>query len=57
MMELGRHLPLELTLSCLSPIDGLHCGNCNKCGERRRAFKEAGMIDRTRYALPAPAKL
>jgi 7-cyano-7-deazaguanine synthase len=57
VIELGRHLPLELTFSCLSPVDGIHCGGCNKCGERRRAFKEAGMSDRTRYALPAPATL
>jgi 7-cyano-7-deazaguanine synthase len=57
VMELGRRLPLEITFSCLSPVDGLHCGSCNKCGERRRAFKDAGAIDRTRYALPAPANL
>jgi 7-cyano-7-deazaguanine synthase len=55
VMELGRQLPLELTFSCLSPIDGLHCGNCNKCGERRRAFKQAGIVDRTHYAIPSPA--
>jgi 7-cyano-7-deazaguanine synthase len=28
----------------------LHCGNCNKCRERREAFRDAGVPDRTRYA-------
>ncbi|MCI0335226.1 MAG: 7-cyano-7-deazaguanine synthase [Planctomycetes bacterium] len=50
VMELGRHLPLELTFSCLSPADGLHCGGCNKCAERRLAFHRAGISDATKYA-------
>jgi 7-cyano-7-deazaguanine synthase len=50
VMELGRHLPLALTFSCLSPRDGLHCGECNKCAERRAGFRRVGMNDRTRYA-------
>jgi 7-cyano-7-deazaguanine synthase len=49
------HLPLELTLTCLRPgeVDGnfVHCGDCNKCRERREAFKAAGVEDRTRYAM------
>ena len=49
-MELG--VPLELTLSCMNPRDGLHCGQCSKCRERRDAFAEAGMADLTRYAQP-----
>jgi 7-cyano-7-deazaguanine synthase len=48
----GRDLPLELTLSCAAPIaDGVHCGACNKCRERVEAFAEAGVVDRTRYAV------
>ena len=43
-------IPLERTLSCMSPKDGLHCGRCSKCRERRDAFREAGVEDRTRYA-------
>jgi 7-cyano-7-deazaguanine synthase len=50
VMELSRHLPLELTFSCLSPVDGLHCGHCNKCAERRVAFQRAGIGDATEYA-------
>ena len=48
-MELG--VPLELTLSCMNPEGGLHCGVCSKCRERRDAFHDAGVEDRTRYAV------
>jgi 7-cyano-7-deazaguanine synthase len=51
-MELGRNLPLDLTFSCLSPNGLLHCGRCNKCAERRKAFAAAGLADATRYAAP-----
>ena len=47
-VELG--VPLELTLSCMSPKDGCHCGRCSKCRERRDGFSAAGVEDRTRYA-------
>jgi 7-cyano-7-deazaguanine synthase len=50
VMLRGREFPLELTFSCIRPIMGVHCGRCNKCGERRRAFADAGIIDRTIYA-------
>ena len=46
-VELG--VPLELTLSCMEPRDGLHCGRCSKCRERRDAFAEAGVPDPTGY--------
>jgi len=42
-------VPLELTLSCMRPEDGLHCGRCSKCRERRDAFREAGITDPTSY--------
>jgi len=48
-VELG--VPLELTLSCMNPREGLHCGMCSKCRERRDAFNEAGIDDPTRYAV------
>jgi 7-cyano-7-deazaguanine synthase len=48
----GRDLPLELTMSCAAPTAaGLHCGACNKCRERVEAFAQAGVADRTTYAL------
>jgi 7-cyano-7-deazaguanine synthase len=50
VMELGRNVPLELTFSCLSPIDGMHCGQCNKCAERQLAFRQIQLVDRTQYA-------
>jgi len=46
-VELG--VPLELTLSCMQPKDGLHCGQCSKCRERRDAFRDAGVSDPTKY--------
>jgi 7-cyano-7-deazaguanine synthase len=48
-LELG--VPLELTLSCMQPSEGLHCGRCSKCRERRDAFHEARVADPTRYAV------
>ncbi|GAA3268589.1 hypothetical protein GCM10010493_51590 [Streptomyces lavendulae subsp. grasserius] len=51
------HLPLHLTLTCLnprpSPEGPLHCGACNKCAERRRAFARADVDDRAGYAYPS----
>jgi 7-cyano-7-deazaguanine synthase len=54
VIRLGHELgvPLELTLSCMNPRNGLHCGECSKCRERRDAFNEAGIEDRTQYARP-----
>jgi 7-cyano-7-deazaguanine synthase len=51
----GNRLPLELTFSCIRPVDNLHCGNCNKCAERIRAFAQADVVDKTRYAAPTRA--
>jgi 7-cyano-7-deazaguanine synthase len=41
-----------LTFSCMRPVDGKHCGTCNKCAERRRAFASAGLSDPTEYFEP-----
>ncbi len=46
----GQNYPLEYTLSCMRPGPlGTHCGRCNKCAERRRAFVQAGVADPTTY--------
>ena len=52
VIRLGAELgvPFELTLSCMNPRQGLHCGQCSKCRERRDAFHEAGITDPTAYA-------
>jgi len=47
-------VPLEWSLSCMDPRDGLHCGLCSKCRERRDAFDEAGVADPTTYVAPSP---
>jgi 7-cyano-7-deazaguanine synthase len=50
VMRRGRGLPLGLTFSCIRPTGERHCGRCNKCAERRRAFADADMADPTDYS-------
>jgi len=56
VMHLGRGLPLELTFSCIAPHAGLHCGQCNKCAERRAAFRMSKISDPTVYASERASK-
>jgi 7-cyano-7-deazaguanine synthase len=51
----GAGLPLYLTFSCLDPVGTRHCGACNKCAERQRAFRLAGLDDLTPYAAQPAA--
>lgn len=46
-VELG--VPLDRTWSCYErgPV---HCGRCESCRNRRKAFREAGVPDPTQYA-------
>jgi 7-cyano-7-deazaguanine synthase len=50
VLERGRHLQLQHTFSCIDPTAGVHCGRCNKCAERQRAFDGASIDDVTTYA-------
>ena len=58
VIRLGASLgvPFELTLSCMQPAAGLHCGRCSKCRERRDAFREAGIEDPAPYAVTEGTK-
>ncbi|HXW05191.1 MAG TPA: 7-cyano-7-deazaguanine synthase [Vicinamibacterales bacterium] len=52
VIRLGARLgvPFELTLSCMRPAAGVHCGRCSKCRERIEAFRDAGIADPAAYA-------
>lgn len=50
VLKIGRDWPMEHTFSCLNPVDGGHCGRCNKCAERQKVFRDSGVEDGTRYA-------
>ena len=56
VIAIGRSfgVPFELTLSCMQPRDGQHCGLCSKCRERRDAFAAAGVPDPTSYRNVSP---
>lgn len=49
LIRAAEGVPLELTFSCLRPRGRRHCGRCNKCAERARAFRQAGVPDPTDY--------
>jgi 7-cyano-7-deazaguanine synthase len=53
VIRLGASLGVdfELTLSCMNPADGAHCGACSKCRERQQAFRAAGVRDPTSYRV------
>ena len=50
VLERGIRFELGLTLSCIRPREGLHCGLCAKCAEREKAFRQAGLVDPSPHA-------
>ena len=50
VLQRAAGLPLQHTFSCIRPVGSKHCGRCNKCAERQKAFRLADMIDPTTYA-------
>jgi 7-cyano-7-deazaguanine synthase len=56
VIRLGASLgvPFELTLSCMKPSGGRHCGLCSKCRERRDAFAASRIADPTEYLAASP---
>ncbi|RPJ69002.1 MAG: 7-cyano-7-deazaguanine synthase [Acidobacteria bacterium] len=56
VIRLGARLgvPFHLTLSCMNPTGGRHCGLCSKCRERRDGFAGAGIDDPTDYIAAWP---
>ncbi len=49
ILRRGGNAPLEWSFSCINPKSGKHCGRCNKCAERHKAFENAGLHDPTSY--------
>jgi 7-cyano-7-deazaguanine synthase len=49
VIRMGQGLPLQLTFSCICPQGRLHCGDCGKCAERIKAFRDVGLLDGTLY--------
>lgn len=49
VLRRGARFPLGWTFSCIRPVNGRHCGACNKCAERRKGFADAGVPDPTAY--------
>lgn len=45
------HLPLHLTITCIAPLQGNHCGLCSKCQERQLAYLTANVDDPTTYMV------
>jgi 7-cyano-7-deazaguanine synthase len=54
IMNRGGQAPLHSSFSCIKPSQGVHCGRCNKCAERHKAFVDAGLVDPTHYSAEDP---
>lgn len=49
VLDSGRQFEVGLTFSCIAPEARRHCGRCNKCAERQRAFRDLDIPDTTEY--------
>ena len=49
VIMMGKRLPLEFTFSCINPKGYEHCGECNKCSERKKGFFAVGVVEKTKY--------
>lgn len=49
LKKYSKDVPFEMTKSCTTMVDGMHCGECAKCDERREGFEKAGIPDPTLY--------
>lgn len=50
VIKLGYKLGIDLSKSWSCIVSGeIHCGFCNPCRSRKRAFKKAGVPDPTKY--------
>ena len=56
VLERGKKLPLDLTFSCIAPVEAHHCGECNKCAERMKVFAYLDQVDQTEYASKSGRK-
>ena len=52
LIRQNQELPIHLTLTCMVPKQGIHCGECQKCEERQMSFKRAGVTDLADYRVP-----
>lgn len=53
-IQLGTSLGLDYvqTISCYrADVNGLACGECSSCFLRKKGFREAGVVDPTRYLI------
>lgn len=50
IVELGENInaPMEISYSCYMGEEE-HCGTCESCMRRKRAFEMAGVLDKTEY--------
>lgn len=49
VIQANSDAPLHLSFSCINPWGVRHCGACNKCAERQKAFRQAKREDKTIY--------